>query len=778
MNGKDGNIKKTIHKAKLKPEVTEGIKIAVIYASVFISGFILTLGNILDGISPFGAAFSLSLPFAYMPSAAAGSILGYIISSGNEQCIRYICAIIIGAVILITFYKVLGKVLKNLFVAGIVFFCIAASGIATSIGLGLGAYEIMLSVAEGVFAACFCCFLKISMQCADRIREHKIIKSSNLAAIMTVFSVFLLSISSFKIYNVSFAGIIGSFIIIICAVYGRETSGAISGTALGCVLGFGNNLYTTGAAYSLGGLIAGLCSSFGKFAGIAGYIVGQGCILLFSEDTEMIIPKMTEAGIAAVAVILLPKKANEFFSSFFVKPGISPDADSMRELLSFKLRTASATVYEVSGAVKAVSKALAGINKRNEKTVYDEVQEEVCHDCRRKNNCWEYNFEKTIDSFNRLTMSRKNGETPTVNSLPVYLASGCLYIEELTESFNKNYTDREYKDAVDNQISEARAVAAEQFTSISVMLENLAEELQRDIIFSPDTARKATEALEYMGISVKDSVCIINEGGYAVLQVFCAAAKKKISSADLREAVCETTGIDFDGPVVGESDSEKILLLFCETPSCSVKASASQFIGEGQSVCGDAYDFFNDGRGHFVMILSDGMGTGSRAAVDGKMTTCLAAKLIKAGFSFDCVIKTVNSALMVKSKDESLSTLDIVSIDLYNGSATFYKAGAAASLICRRGKVLRIERSSLPLGILRDVEFERVTGKIGNGDIIVMMSDGVSSVSQDKLRQKLFELADKPPQEISSTVAALAREESALNKTDDITVITAVVHRK
>ena len=61
-----------------------------------------------------------------------------------------------------------------------------------------------------------------------------------------------------------------------------------------------------------------------------------------------------------------------------------------------------------------------------------------------------------------------------------------------------------------------------------------------------------------------------------------------------------------------------------------------------------------------------------------------------------------------------------VSIDLFNCDATFYKAGAAASLLCRRGKTIRIERASLPLGILRDVEFERVTGKIGDGKIFVM----------------------------------------------------------
>ena len=48
------------------------------------------------------------------------------------------------------------------------------------------------------------------------------------------------------------------------------------------------------------------------------------------------------------------------------------------------------------------------------------------------------------------------------------------------------------------------------------------------------------------------------------------------------------------------------------------------------------YKYFYDGKGHFIMILSDGMGTGGRAAVDGAMASGLMARLLKAGFGYDC----------------------------------------------------------------------------------------------------------------------------------------------
>ena len=60
------------------------------------------------------------------------------------------------------------------------------------------------------------------------------------------------------------------------------------------------------------------------------------------------------------------------------------------------------------------------------------------------------------------------------------------------------------------------------------------------------------------------------------------------------------------------------------------------------------------------MILSDGMGTGPRAALDSAMASGLMARLVKAGFGFQSALRLVNSSLLLKSRDESLATLDIV----------------------------------------------------------------------------------------------------------------------
>ena len=120
-----------------------------------------------------------------------------------------------------------------------------------------------------------------------------------------------------------------------------------------------------------------------------------------------------------------------------------------------------------------------------------------------------------------------------------------------------------------------------------------------------------------------------------------------------------------------------------------------------------------------------GMGSGGRAAVDGAMAAGILAKLAKAGISFDCALRIVNSALLVKSGDESLATLDVARVDLFSGKAEFCKAGAAVSYVVRKGKIHRVDLPSLPAGILTEISFAKETYQLQEGDRLLMISDGV-----------------------------------------------------
>ena len=170
-------------------------------------------------------------------------------------------------------------------------------------------------------------------------------------------------------------------------------------------------------------------------------------------------------------------------------------------------------------------------------------------------------------------------------------------------------------------------------------------------------------------------------------------------------------------------------------------------------------------------VLSDGMGTGGRAAVDGGMAVSIFSKLIKAGLGFDCALKVVNSALLIKSEDESLATLDVISVDLYNGEVTFRKAGAALSFIRKNGDMYRVETPSLPIGILTDVEFTCTEDTLAPEDIIVIVSDGAVVCGEEWIERIILQWQDKSMQELAHLINDEATARRTDGHDDDITVL-------
>ena len=153
------------------------------------------------------------------------------------------------------------------------------------------------------------------------------------------------------------------------------------------------------------------------------------------------------------------------------------------------------------------------------------------------------------------------------------------------------------------------------------------------------------------------------------------------------------------------------------------------------------------------------------------------SRLLKAGFGFDCSLRIVNSAMLFKSTDESLATIDIASIDLYTGKVELYKAGAAPTLVRRSGRVGKAESSSLPAGIIRDIGFDKAMVSLNAGDIVLMLSDGAITEGLDWIYAELEAWRDGTAQELADHIAEAARRRRSDGHEDDITVMAAILHR-
>ena len=93
-----------------------------------------------------------------------------------------------------------------------------------------------------------------------------------------------------------------------------------------------------------------------------------------------------------------------------------------------------------------------------------------------------------------------------------------------------------------------------------------------------------------------------------------------------------------------------------------------------------------------------------------------------------------------------------------------------ASLVKKGDRVLAVEQSSLPLGILRETEFQKSEISLGDGDTVFIVSDGAAIISHTDFKELIQTNRTADPKELSETVVNNALLLSDGARHDDITV--------
>lgn len=323
-----------------------------------------------------------------------------------------------------------------------------------------------------------------------------------------------------------------------------------------------------------------------------------------------------------------------------------------------------------------------------------------------------------------------------------------------------------------NQI---RMVASDQFFSIADMLEDLAFEFDDAEIFDAAASSKIRRLLGDYEIYPLNISVIEDKYSRMRVEILADRTAEGLDNPKLTREIGKICSRYFENGRITNFKDETMLSFF-EKPNYSLSVGFAQYSAEGR-LCGDTVKTINDGKGHSILIISDGMGKGSRAALDGAMGAGLISRLLGAGFGFDSALKIVNCALLVKSNDESLATLDIANIDLFTGKCELFKAGAPASYIIKNDIITKCELSSMPAGILRGIEFAKRTAVLRLDDTIFLLSDGICELGEDWLKSTLLSLRALPSQKAADALIEEALLKSENQKRDDMSVICAKLKR-
>ncbi len=171
---------------------------------------------------------------------------------------------------------------------------------------------------------------------------------------------------------------------------------------------------------------------------------------------------------------------------------------------------------------------------------------------------------------------------------------------------------------------------------------------------------------------------------------------------------------------------DKSCLIFGAPPRLDAAFGVAFAIKSGGKVSGDTHSVIRINNRTFLMALSDGMGSGEYARKVSESAISLIEAFYRAEMPQDNVLNTINKLLSF-NRDERFTCIDIAAVNLETGRADFVKIGSPAGVILREGEIKVLESTSLPLGILDNLRPATSSEILKAGDIVVFMSDGITS---------------------------------------------------
>lgn len=180
--------------------------------------------------------------------------------------------------------------------------------------------------------------------------------------------------------------------------------------------------------------------------------------------------------------------------------------------------------------------------------------------------------------------------------------------------------------------------------------------------------------------------------------------------------------------------------------------------------------------GKAIAAIADGMGSGKRAYIESRMVIELMENCIDAGFDEKASIDLINSAYIAGGGTGNPVTMDMSVIDCQSGYMHCIKLGAVSTFIKRDKWVEIIKSTTLPIGVLEQVDYDCTTKKLYDGDYVVMVSDGVLDNipgvnKEEKAAEIINSLTFREPTAMAEQILSRSLACNHMKASDDCTVL-------
>lgn len=745
-------------------------------------GFFLGRVNIIDRLTPFSIAFLA----AYIITRGAGfslmvSVILGIISfhglAGANYCLT-------GIAIYYFFQKNKDgnklTLINSALIPGGLYILI--KGVFILVKGRLFIYDLFLTAFEGLLIFTMTYIFSFSLP-IEGYSKHKISNEKLICSFITL-ALVLSGFNNLYIYGISLKNVVSVIIII----YLSYNQGVLMGVTSGIVLGLVSYISQTEmpfiiAILGVSGLLAGLFKDLGKSGSILGFILGNGIISFYINGLGTSFLDYKEIFISIILFLAISYYFEEDINKIFsVEDQLRPDYEDRKvEIIVKKLNKMVELFNSLGQTFKDTINEVDSYSSIEVYGLIDGVSNNTCSTCPKHEECWNENYYTTYYKMFKL-IGLIESELEEEEAFKKEISSFCIDKEKLRDNLKATYEIFKHNQIWNKKLNEQRLLVADQLEGLGQVIEKISKDIYANPVFNQELEHELLNELKNLRIGIENITVAELEKDNLEIIVDINNNDNINENIDLvKKLVSDSLGYPLTSNYIysNASNRRKSFKLIRSHRFQSLTKVSSTSNSEGY-ISGDSYTFGEVDNTSFVAI-SDGMGIGKRASAESSTAINLLEKLMEINLDKEMTIKTINSVLRTKSNDEIFTTMDLAFLDLYSGRLQMIKTGSPATFIKKKDSVEVVNSNCLPIGILKDIDFKIYEENLEDGDLIIMMSDGVldsnrSVENSEKWMKKIIkDIQAVNPQAVADEILNIAHFMSKDKIKDDMTVMVTKV---
>ncbi len=640
---------------------------------------------------------------------------------------------------------------------------------------------IILGVMEGALVISLANMFYLAVEFIWKANRKQLLSNQELISIALLGGCFLYGLPELSGYSFSLVETTAYLLIVAIAYKYGAGAGAVSGAACGIVLGIQSQNVTIVGVFCLVGIGTGMFRELGRIITSFVFVLVNIVLCYFIYPDFLEVTQVSALISATLVFLLVPGSLIQKVDLYTLKPEQKKKEQNLQRMTMAKLQEFSDSFVKLSKSFYSLAKARQSFERNEVEDIFAGLSAGLCKGCKNCTKCWEKNFYHTQQTAGIVLDAAKAQGYVKASDFPRIFKENCIHFEQFVNETNKGIAVAALNLNWSNRMAESRVAIAGQLSEVASIIDDFSRSLNETVEVRDENEILIKKFLKAYQLDVK-KVSVIEKRNNRK-QLYLSMRTRKGRCVTTREAADLLSKV-YGKKMLPSAESKNIIgkefgkISFVEDTKFQAITGMARASKDGEIVSGDTFSFMNLDSGETVMILSDGMGTGERASEESELVIELLEQFLEAGFTEQSAIKLINSILVVNSDDQTVSTLDISSINLFTGVCNFIKIGASTTFIKRNGWIETIQSTNLPVGMFNEIDIEGSEKKLYDGDYVIMVSDGmldfVSEVDKEEaFKSILEEINVTNPQEMADTILdrILGREEHEVR--DDMTVLVA-----